>query len=79
MEKTTWKTLAIIFFILFTLETLFIIWGVSLVTDEENKTLECYYDICSDYPDALYEGNVCYCYELGVLGDYVIAKTEVLK
>ena len=79
MKETTWKTLAIVFFILFILETTYIVWAFWYVTNEDNKTLECYYDVCSDYPDALYESNICYCYDYDVIGNLIIVKTEVIK
>lgn len=49
------------------------------VTQEENKTLECYYEICEDYPDAIREGNLCYCYDYDLLGEKILAKTKVMK
>ena len=79
MEKTFWKVTAIIFLVLFLLETSFFIWSVWIVTKEEQKDLTCYYDICADYPDAYREGNVCSCYDYDMLGDYVIAKEKLMK
>jgi len=58
-----WKVLAIIFIVLFVLETAFMIYAVTIAVQDENKTLECYYDVCSDYPDAYYEDKVCSCYD----------------
>ena len=60
-----WKAIAIIFIILFTLETitvaLFINQGLkSLVIDEK-----CAYEICYDYDSYLVEGNTCYCFMSG--------------
>jgi len=74
-----WKIIAIIFIILFTIETLWISYGLYLIQKEEAQVNECYYNICSDYPEAQVQNNVCFCYELDLLGEYVIAKTEVIK
>ena len=75
MEKETWKIIAIIFTILFILETSFLAYSVVLVTQEEADIKECYYDLCKDYPDAYYEGGVCACYD-----NYGgLTKTEVIK
>ena len=75
-----WKSLAILFMIIFVLENSFIIWGYSLIVEEEDNTLMCYYEICEDYSEALYEDDVCFCYGLDVTGtEYIVKKTEILK
>ena len=78
-SSSKWKVIALIFIILFILENLFFIWASLVVIKEEDKTKECYYDICGEYPDALYEEEVCYCYESDFFGDLIIAKTEYMK
>lgn len=74
-----WKVTAIIFIILFTLETAFLAWGTYLTIHEENIRNECYYDFCSGYEDAMYNtlvrDNICYCYD----EDYNIAKKKYMK
>jgi len=79
MEKTFWKVTAIIFLVLFLLETSFFIWSVWIVTKEEQKDLTCYYDICADYPDAQRVGNLCTCYDYDVMGNYIITDTEIMR
>jgi hypothetical protein len=81
MEKSTWKTIAIIFIVLFTLETLVWIWGITAYYQELEDTNVCYYDICSEYPDAWYEVDtkVCSCYDYGLLGDLEVVKQEYMK
>ena len=79
MEKLTWKILAIIFFVLFVIETTFFICGYTLVVNEEEMTAECYYNICDGYPDALLSENVCYCYDYDLLGEKQIVETEYMK
>jgi len=79
MEKTTWKILAIIFAALFIIETSIFIWGAVTVANENEKIEKCYYDICSEYPEALVEGNVCFCYEYSYLDQLIVAKTEIIK
>ena len=60
--RMNWKILAIVLLVLFIVENLFLGWGIFLVEQDERKSNICYYDVCEDYPDALYiEGN-CACY-----------------
>lgn len=74
-----WKTIAVIFIILFLVETSFIAYGIVLNNQEVRQLKECYYDICSEYPNAELSEGVCFCYDYGVLGDWVLAKSEVMK
>jgi len=78
-KTNNWKTIAIIFIILFTLETLMIIWGTVLIQEEEEKTEECYYNICEDYPEAYFEEDYCYCYDYDQTGKLVVAESEYMK
>lgn len=73
-----WKPIAIIFIILFTLETLFVGWGVILAIEEEEKNYECLYDICDDYPQAYYDDPICYCYDYDVLGQLIVVDEEYM-
>jgi hypothetical protein len=69
-----WKTLAIVFIILFVVETLFWIWAISIVLEGEEKETECLIDICGysySYQDWIgdYDGyhydetySACSCY-----------------
>ena len=79
MKPENWKTIAIVFIILFLLETLVVTWSISYAIIEENKLTEFYYDICEKYPDAEYKSNVCVCYDYDISGELNIVKTEVLK
>lgn len=74
-----WKILAIVFIILFALETLYIGWSVSYVMKEERLTNDCFYNICADYPDAYYLEGVCTCYDYDMLGNLVPATTKYMK
>ena len=73
-----WKVTAIIFIVLFILENLFFGWMYYLAIQEEDNTRICLWDVCEEYPDAVYEDNVCYCYDYDLLGNVVIAKSEVM-
>jgi hypothetical protein len=75
----SWKTVAIIFIILFTLETSYLIWGLYLVAVEDRKTETCFYEICSKYPDASIEGNICSCMDYDVLGELQVVETKVIR
>ncbi len=71
-----WKTVAIIFIVLFVVETAWISYGMYLITSEEKAINECYYNICEAYVDATYDEGICSCYEYDLLGDLVVGKTE---
>jgi hypothetical protein len=79
MEKLGWKILAIVFIVLFILETAFVLWSINNYNKEIENQNMCYYDICGEYDDAVYQDNICYCYDIDVIGNYKVAKTEVLK
>lgn len=65
--KNGWKITAIIFIVLFVLETILVIGLMKLGTDYIEKENECSYNICGDdiytayYYDS-YDG-ACYCYQ----------------
>ncbi len=79
MEKTGWKVLAIVFIILFILETLLLSWLYGIGTDIIEKENICAYNICGDdleietYYYFEYE-EVCECYD----ADENIIKSEYL-
>lgn len=74
--SNSWKVTAIIFIILFLLETLFFGWAIWAAIQDENRMKECYYEVCSEYVDAYYEDNICTCYEADMFGEYIVAKTQ---
>jgi hypothetical protein len=57
----------------------FVIWSVIYVDNETNKDQTCYYELCSDYADAIREGNLCHCYDYDLLGQLQLVKTEIMK
>jgi len=81
MDPNLWKTIAIIFIILFLIETCAVILGYHMVVAEEKRIALCYYEICGEYVDAQYDPEmaVCYCYEQDVLGNLIVAKTKVMN
>jgi len=74
-----WKNIAIIFIILFILESLFIVGVVVVYNKEQAKQMECFYVVCEDYPEAYYEYDLCTCYDYDVMGELVPTKHEILK
>ena len=78
MEKTFWKSLAIILLVLIIEENLLIGWGMYELEKEEKETYNCYYNTCSENYDADYSEGICTCYDLDMVGNYVIVKTEYL-
>jgi len=69
MEKTGWRVVAIIFVILFIVETLGIICVIKLGISEMNKEAECANNICynNGYTSYIIEDNICGCYLNGEL------------
>jgi len=78
-ETKKWKTIAIIFIILFTVETLCLVTLNIIYASDEKKMNECYYDICEGYPDAYYESNICQCYGYDMFGELVITKEKYMR
>lgn len=79
MNDKNWKTLAIVFMVLFVLETAFVGWSLWYANSENEKYMDCLYDVCGDYPEAWYEDGLCYCYDYDILGDLFVAKTKMMK
>ncbi len=77
--KINWKVVAIIFLALFLVENFYLGWALWSVGVEDDKINECYYDICSDYPDAEYLEDVCFCYDYDVLGELRVVETEYMR
>ena len=71
-----WKALAIIFLILFIVETAFVVWSIYYTMREDAKLGDCYYNFCQGSYDAKYTGGVCTCYDLDMMGNYVVNKTK---
>jgi len=71
-----WKVTAIIFMILFILETLAFVGTIFLGVNMINKENECSYNICQGYEAFIYDdySNVCSCYKQGE-----VVKQEYLK
>lgn len=72
----SWKVTAIIFIILFTLESLFLIYAWNIGTKAIEREYECGINICADYQSYWYDDVtlMCYCYDKGE-----IAKQEYLS
>lgn len=66
-KNNKWKTIAIIFIVLFILETLLMV-NSYMIGDKimDNEEI-CSYDVCSDYKSYYYDYTTdqCYCYENG--------------
>lgn len=75
----SWKTVAIIFIVLFLVETIFIGWSIFYYNKEQENQNICWYDICGAYPDAIYENNICTCYDYDIFDNLVVAKTKYMK
>lgn len=70
-----WKITAIIFMILFSILLTLNIWTITYVISEEDSLNYCYYNICGEYPNAVYEDGLCTCYFLNEHGEYDVAMT----
>ena len=75
-QSNRWKIVAIIFIALFIAENLYLAWAVWYTVQEEQKTYDCYYNTCAEYPEAMYRDGVCSCYDYDVLGELFVAETE---
>lgn len=63
MDKVNkWKITAIIFIILFVLETLFVGIVTNIGINEIKNEEKCSNDICYEYDAYQYYENTCYCY-----------------
>ena len=64
-----WKATAIIFIILFVIETAGVVFLIQLGTETIEKENECAYNICNEYSSYAFEeyDSMCYCYENGVI------------
>ena len=71
--------MAIIFLIFILLENLVFVLAYLSVVEDEEKSYECFYEICEDYPDAYYENALCSCYDYDVLGNLIVAKQKYMK
>lgn len=77
-----WKIIAIVFIILFALETAFICWSFNVYNESTLNENKCYTNICglgtdeSDYDAYNYDSieNVCYCFK-----DGEIVKTSIVE
>ena len=79
MKKEGWRNLAIIFMVLFFLETALFGYGVIEVLKDDKFENSCYFDVCDIYPEAYYLDRVCYCYTYDLDGDLEVAKTKVMS
>ena len=79
--KARWKVIAIVFIVLFILENLFIGYEMYVYKKQRERTMECYYEICNNYPDADYRptDGLCVCYDYSLLGELDVAKTQIIK
>ena len=64
-----WKTIGIVFIILFVLETIFIIWVYSMGANAISNENKCAINICENNGATSYyyedTSNICYCYNNG--------------
>ena len=59
-----WKITAIIFIILFVLETISVAWMITIGLQQNDKEKECSISVCGNggYVSYIYEADVCHCY-----------------
>lgn len=64
MVKNIWKIIAIIFMVLFLLETIYILWAWNIGTKMVEDEYKCAYNICEGgvYTYDFYE-DMCYCWD----------------
>ena len=74
-----WKTIAIIFIVLFVVLLTYNVWAINYYYKENDRSNKCYYDICGEYADAWYSEKICYCYDYDLMGEQIIAKTKIME
>ena len=77
--ETIKKVLTIIIVVLFFVENFILVWVFYDAAEEGRKMRTCYYESCKEYPDALYEGGVCTCYDYDVLGNEIVADYFIIE
>ncbi len=76
-KKTNgWKITAIIFIVLFIVETSIVIWAIDSAYETMDNENECIYNICEDAESYRFDEyyNVCECYT-----DNELVKSEYMK
>ena len=60
-----WKVTAIIFIVLFVLETIFLLYAYKIGTEAVTNEYNCAYVFCSEYPSYSFDDytGLCKCYE----------------
>jgi hypothetical protein len=63
-KRNGWKTIAIVFILLFVIESVYFIWAYNLGSEMITNDYNCAYDICADYPSYSYDEYTknCLCY-----------------
>ncbi len=61
-KSNGWRTLAIIFFILLVLETLFIVWAFQVGSQDIENENQCSINVCADADSYSYVDGLCECY-----------------
>ena len=67
MEINIWKVLTILFGLMLTLETTFIVYAWNVGGVEIEKENVCAFEMCNGYPSYFYDINTnrCYCFDSG--------------
>jgi len=80
-KMNVWRLVAIIFIVLFVLETSFFILGAVIIAKEEEMYAICYYDVCEDYPQADLDltTSLCGCYDYDLMDNPILVKTTYMK
>ncbi len=73
-----WKVIAIVFIVLFIIENLLLGWAYFSVVEDDKKLNQCYYEICEEFPEAIYEDKLCHCYQYDEEGNLEINKTTLM-
>ena len=61
--KNSWKTIAIIFIVLFIVETIIFFGLLYVGTATINKENQCAINVCADYDAYIFDyDDMCYCY-----------------
>lgn len=79
MVRGYWKVLAIIFMIYALLNISINVYDYYSYENYLEKEKTCAYDFCSESLEYIYEDDLCECYDLDLIGNYVLTKKTYLK
>ena len=79
MEKSTWKTLALVSWSVLIAGVIFIFVAISIGEKEIEKEQICLYEMGDNYDYSYYQDGICYLYDYDMLGNLNLVDEEIVK